>query len=311
MGGTVGVTIIRENGEVIKMARKTGSYSSLFLSKAFNEGDYDKAINDYIQAFLEMKEDYETGEPFKYPMSPIYGFFNETSPIDYGLVVIDFKNKKIHSMQEYDIVGSILPNVFSPFLVLGKTEHKNLKHLFDNNLINVYLRGNDHDYINVSKFEKLGTFQDIYENINLDEVKSKKDTSYFSTLVNSISKKIFKNPLVNNKLNPEQINENVIFFPKELEKFVQISYSFNDDFENTLNFFTQLTNDGFTFNQTEIKSWENHLENKLENLEIEYLDDLSNEEYETLLKQEKDKIREKFKKTWNNNKIKVKKTFNP
>ena len=36
MGGTVAETIRKENGEIIKMARKTGAYNWMFFSKEFS-----------------------------------------------------------------------------------------------------------------------------------------------------------------------------------------------------------------------------------------------------------------------------------
>lgn len=106
MGGLVAVTIRRENGEIIKMARKTGSYTSLFMSKEFSEGDFDKAIDNYIATFMDMRADFQSGPPYKYQMTPHYGWCDQLAPADYGLVVIDFKDKKIYSMQDYDYPGT-------------------------------------------------------------------------------------------------------------------------------------------------------------------------------------------------------------
>lgn len=123
MGGTVGVTLRRKDGSIEKMARRTGSYASMFFSKEFAENNIDEAIDNYIKTFKEMKEDYQKGEPYKFNMSPEYGWCNEMAPIDYGLVVIDFKDKIIYSMQEYDLPGT---SYFGEFFIQSE------KHLSGN-----------------------------------------------------------------------------------------------------------------------------------------------------------------------------------
>lgn len=72
MGGTAGEAIRRENGEVIKMARRTGAWNWLIFTKAFCEGRFDEAIDEHAKAFFEMREDYLSGEPYKLPMSQVY-----------------------------------------------------------------------------------------------------------------------------------------------------------------------------------------------------------------------------------------------
>ncbi len=105
MGGTVAETIRRENGQILKMARRTGAYNWMFFSREFLEGDEEKAIAEHHRGFEEMRQDWlknqESGK-FEFGMTDAYGWCEHTAPIDYGLVVIDFQARKIHSMQGYD-----------------------------------------------------------------------------------------------------------------------------------------------------------------------------------------------------------------
>ena len=54
------------------MARKTGAYNWMFFTREFADKNFDLAIENHVKAFLEMKEDFETGTPYKFNMSPVY-----------------------------------------------------------------------------------------------------------------------------------------------------------------------------------------------------------------------------------------------
>lgn len=77
MGGTVAETIREEDGNIIKMARKTGAYNWMFFSKEFNQKDFKKAVEDHTKIWFEMRGDFISGPKYTYPMSPVYGFHEE------------------------------------------------------------------------------------------------------------------------------------------------------------------------------------------------------------------------------------------
>lgn len=138
MGGTVAVTI-KKDGQLKKMARKTGSYDYMFFSQAMLEGDLNKAYQDYCQIFDEMRDDFLSGEPYEMPMSPVYGWCEQMIPVDYGLVFIDFDKKEIHSMQGYDTPASFMVSeVMLPYYYQEQNE--------DSKVIEQFLL---HDKVNI------------------------------------------------------------------------------------------------------------------------------------------------------------------
>lgn len=265
MGGTVAETIRKENGEVIKMARKTGAYNWMFFTKEFAEGNFNEAIENHVQAFREMQEDFQSGEPYKFPMSPVYGWCNETAPIDYGLVVIDIQNKKIHSMQGYDRPGYEYFNMLSKYTVLDKEREEAFQYLIENNLLNIFNR---------NQIENKNEVKDIEEyfgkNCTLETIR---DT------MNSKMKKAFTNYL------------DLVFYPKMLDNFEYISYEENP--EGTFQLLKNLIDDGFEFNQEETKMWKE----RVQECDIEdFMGDNENESEEILYQKAEEKKENLIKK---------------
>lgn len=260
MGGTVGVSIKRENGEVIKMARKTGSYSYLFISKEFNSNEVDLAVDNYIKIFFDMKKDYQNGAPYKYPMSGVYGYCNELAPVSYGLVVIDLKQKKIHSLQGYDNPGNFYPMEFSYHLKNDEKTTSDYDFLFKNNKLMVI---NDNKYV--------GSVHEVFGNdITLEKMKNiiKDSFSIKSTILNIFSSK------------KEKFNlENITFKPSVLNEFETILYE--ESYEGIIKFAKNLIEDDFTFNNEEIIQWIDFMNDYLEDLELEEdNDEWTDEEYD-------------------------------
>lgn len=138
MGGTVAVTV-KHKGVVTKMARKTGSYNWMLFSPEILANNVDKAVNDYNQKGDEFKEDFNSGEPFKYPMSGVYGWCNETAPVDYGLVYIDFDSKEIYSLQGYDSPGRMgFSSIFLKIYQKDKTEFYNDIKFINDDFVIIY-----------------------------------------------------------------------------------------------------------------------------------------------------------------------------
>jgi hypothetical protein len=261
MGGTVAETIRRENGQVIKMARRTGAYNWMIFSKEFNTGEINKAIDEHLQMFLEMKEDYESGEPYKHPMSPVYGWCNHMAPIDYGLVVLDFQKKKIHSMQGYDGPGKL--SIIS-IAHNNKETMEKYDFLMKNNLLEV------------CKYDltPLGDIHSIFGSEDPLKVALKElNNSYLDSF-----KSIF------NKYNTSRLD--MVLVPKVLKDFE--SYSYEESPDGLIKMLSALKNDGFVFNDEEIKMWKEHYDDldyvggyggKLTEEEMDNLDDEAYEKY--------------------------------
>lgn len=267
MGGIIAETIIKKDGTILKMARKTGAYNWMFFSKEFNEGNFDKAIENHVEIFNKMREDFLSGEPYEMPMSPVYGWCEETSPIDYGLVVIDFKNKKIYSMQEYDTPGYFHSSMLSNVVVLEKEEKENIDFLIKNNLLEVLEDSSD-------EYKSLGDVKSFFgNNVDLNKVKK----------YNNIGIRDFFKP-------PKR----VIFFPKVMSDFEFKRYEETPN--GLIDFAKDLKFDGFNFNEVEIKSWSE----RLKDFDLEcFLDDVDAalEECESKAEKNKNKMLKKLTST--------------
>lgn len=169
MGGTVAVTIRKKDGTIYKMARKTGSYTGMFFSEDFANGDFDKAIDSYIKIFTEMKEDYEKGEPYKFAMSPFYGWCNELAPFDYGLVVIDFKDNVIYSMQEYDLPGTTY---------LGDLFIKSERYFSGNLIVHDFNSGETSRLYKILNCDPNDTGDDLFKKVSTNDELMKRSSIY-------------------------------------------------------------------------------------------------------------------------------------
>jgi hypothetical protein len=262
MGGTVAETIRKENGEVIKMARRTGAYNWMFFTKEFAEGKFDEAIEKHVQIFREMQEDFQSGEPYKFPMSPVYGWCNETAPIDYGLVVIDIQKKKIHSMQGYDHPGYEYFNMFSKYTVLDKEREEIFQYLIENNLLNILNRKNKNEVKDIEQY--------FGKNYTLEKIRDQMDVKM---------KGIFNDYL------------DLVFYPKLLDNFEYISYEENP--EGTFQLLKNLIDDGFKFNQEEMNMWKE----RVQECDIEdFMDDADDENEEVLYQKAEEKKADLIKK---------------
>lgn len=257
MGGSVAETIRKEDGTLIKMARKTGAYNWMFFTKEFADKNFDLAIENHVKAFLEMKEDFETGSPYKFNMSPVYGWCNETALVDYGLVVIDFQKKKIHSLQGYDSPGHYHAISLSSSFKYDNDEEKNLDYLISNNLLQVF-----------KDDENIGDLEEIFgKDINLEKMRKLIKDSYTPGIKWALGK-IFDKSSINDFFD-------IYFIPKVLLNFDIIKYEENDPLE-MIRMVQNLVDDGFSFNEKEKKMW---IE-EIQSLDTEYI--MSDEEYNCL-----------------------------
>lgn len=275
MGGTVAETIRKEDGSIIKMARRTGAYNYMFFSKEFNNGEIDKAVTEHIDIFMEMKEDFESGEPYKYEMSPVYGGFTLLAPVDYGLVVIDIKNKKIHSMQDFDNPGFINMFKLSESMTFEQKILDSYNFLIENNKLLIY-----------NNEQLLGDCIQVFgEDASLSTVQKIINDAYSSSDVKS-------------KFKHEELFY-LRIMPESLKDFEFISY---DDSEKELfKYATNLVSDGFEFSDEEINTWLEYSERYFEFLDIEG-EDLSDDEYESKLEEAFESYKNELMKMLKNNK---------
>lgn len=102
MGGIISITIRRSNGEVFNMKRHTNFLPFLFSEIKFWNEDEDYILQ-YINNWKKDKVEYENLKDKDLPaQSTMYSpYDNKNYPIDYGIIVVDFLNKKILSSQNY------------------------------------------------------------------------------------------------------------------------------------------------------------------------------------------------------------------
>lgn len=279
MGGSVAVTVRRENGELIKMCRRTGSYSFMFTSKDFNNGNVDKAIDNYKKNFDEMREDYLNNSPNKFEMSSVYGWCQEMAPVDYGLVFIDTKDKEIHSMQGYDMPGSILISSFSSMYMYEKEEIKERRNLIENNQLVLFSKVKN-------EIKELGSVKELFG----EDLTYKKFKKIIDSLVDN--EKEYYHLIGNNSL------FSIRATPTGLKDYKIVRYE--ESVDGASEFAKTLLEKGFTFNDAEKKLWLEFISCNLENRELDELTDIENTAdiedslYQKLLDEAREAAKEKF-----------------
>lgn len=94
MGGRMSLTIRESDGKVHNFYAWTGIENEILHKQEFYDGKYKEAIKNLSKNIKE----YSDGENFKN---------NGVFPTGYGIIVIDLKNKKIHSHQGYNNPGAL------------------------------------------------------------------------------------------------------------------------------------------------------------------------------------------------------------
>lgn len=273
MGGSVAVTIRKENSEIIKMARRTGSCTALLFSEEFNYGDKDKAINDFIAIFSGMREDYLKGKPYQYEMTPEYGWCDMMIPYGYGLIVLDFQNKKIHSLQGYDTPG---------FMSIVSMRNNVYEDPEEEALFSKMMADPDF-FFYTAKGECMGSAQEFFgSDISLTKLETLFDT-------------INRNDKAKDFDNEKMLNINFgKFKAKALHDFEIVKYK--ESIEDFLQLAQNLKNDGFEFTEQEKAEWIDYAaSNFLEDLEPE--DDIQ-ESYQNMSEEEYQKNLDILKKSY-------------
>lgn len=99
MGGTMRFVVRDDAGTVKKFNAWTGVEIDLLHSKYFNEGKFQECLKNFGKIIRK----YADGERV---------ITKDFSPLGYGIIVVDFKEKKIHSMQGYNAPGEEVSIVF-------------------------------------------------------------------------------------------------------------------------------------------------------------------------------------------------------
>ncbi|KKN93713.1 hypothetical protein LCGC14_0195460 [marine sediment metagenome] len=97
MGGTVAVTIIKD-GEYIQMSRWTNSMQWYIHHPEFLNGG--KQFETYMNDWKKLQDE-----------DHYYAAWKLMAPIEYGITIIDFDRKEIHSRQDYALIGKKLINM--------------------------------------------------------------------------------------------------------------------------------------------------------------------------------------------------------
>lgn len=103
MGGSIAVTLIKPDGEVLKMERWTNTLPD-FLNHLDFINKKESHITNYLKEWRKMQKDYQKNGPdgpFKYEMTDVYFPYDLFAPSGYGLIVIDMAKDKIYSCQGY------------------------------------------------------------------------------------------------------------------------------------------------------------------------------------------------------------------
>ena len=117
MGGSLAVSIRDPEGTWYKMDRWTNPTSEVFNDRRFLEGDCN-IIKEYLQTWHDMCDEYDEWiaagkDPDKMTgMAPVYcnmdySSRNMMAPSEYGLVVIDFVEKRFWESQYYTTYGNL------------------------------------------------------------------------------------------------------------------------------------------------------------------------------------------------------------
>lgn len=112
MGGSVQLVVRSKEGQITAMPVWTNSMTALLLKNPnFLAGDL-SYLDDFINYHRELMADYDANHitrTFKDSNAGLFGStpFGGLAPIEYGIVVIDFKEMKILDMQDYTNSSSI------------------------------------------------------------------------------------------------------------------------------------------------------------------------------------------------------------
>lgn len=132
MGGTIGFTQIK-NGKRESYHRWTNVMPSLFESYHFHFPESPEAMEEYIRKWEEpyrnMQDDWERNGPdgpFENNMTDAYfgPHIPRFAPEHYGLIVVDFDEKKVYSCQGYSSFGVFINSIDIPYYLMVKAHQR-------------------------------------------------------------------------------------------------------------------------------------------------------------------------------------------
>lgn len=262
MGGNVAVLIRKEDGQQIIMDRWTNVIPHFLNHANLYIGKWDQWFADFSKTWEEMKLDYEknkdTGK-YKLNMTSVYFPFDTFSPSEYGMIVIDCKEKKIYSAQNYCSVGEMnIGTTFEYYLSDNETDDiKNFQVLFQHGFIKTLTYWN-----NIEKCRKTLdisglTYDEILNFINEFERES----------IRKSQDKQFTHPIFKNISREAATAYSTSF---NIESDWEI-VSFNDNNIGLLKVREILDKSGFQFNQEDNQAWKEYLKHAyLTDNEVEF-----------------------------------------
>lgn len=260
MGGTCGVVVRKADGTVLPMARHTGVLSSLIMSLSFLRGEEEVAINEFCGKFNEMRADFlenKETKKFNLPMSTVYGWCDEKIPVEYGLVVFDFKMRKVHSAQRY---GFVLGEPLSKFSGTGSEDHKSmLSTAIDEKLVDVM----------DSETNKIYTLEEYF---GPHAASGENVRCFMNNKIKIDRNKEKQEPKLKIKatLTFEDLNDfsffSSYFVPAQHSNMMGCNYE--ESLEGFSILFNHLKQDGFVFTESEVKQWANFTANYTKNYEV-------------------------------------------
>lgn len=112
MGGSVQLVVRNKEGAITALPVWTNSMvAKLLKNPKFLAGDF-SYLTEFVNYHRELMADYDTNHitrTFKDSNAGFFGHlpFGHLSPVEYGIVVVDFKEMKIIDMQDYTSIESI------------------------------------------------------------------------------------------------------------------------------------------------------------------------------------------------------------
>lgn len=110
MGGSIGFTIREENGKEHRMCRWTNVTPGFFNNIRFINKD-PEYLNNFLKTWQDFVEDYKLhkkDKKFVHNMTDIYAPYPFLAPIEYGLIVVDYKTNTVIHSQNYSSIDKFL-----------------------------------------------------------------------------------------------------------------------------------------------------------------------------------------------------------
>lgn len=242
MGGEVRLSIVKPDGNVINNVTWTGADMTLFISEKYVNNDIDGAIENVNSAMRIYRNDFlkefESGFENK-----SYDWTKLMAPHNYGLTVIDFPNKIIRSLQDYNYPAH--KDIVTYIRALESGSDEPFAQLTANNSLVVVdkeskERYSFEDFFGTTDPDKICRLIDyIRYNENQHEFQNQQDLKIFS----------YKGPHLNYKLN---------IIPHNLD--FEIVHYYNDQYGMLL---SDLIKDGHKFSEQEKNQWINHIKESM------------------------------------------------